>query len=166
MNRQFGGTVVSGVLVVGRKDAQKSQRTGFCEFCASLRPIRIHRLDRRDCVSPNSLWMLPQEALDVAERRQGLPVPQAPAADTTKPSLIIFPEFVPDSDIRLMPVTAAIAGLRLLEGNLNAKNLPTGGLPYISRITKNIPAVAMSYGHSSQLEGVLEPFIQTRRFTN
>jgi hypothetical protein len=75
--------------------------------------------------------------------------------------LIVFPRFVAGAPFKLSALTPGEAALGLIENCLNARNLPRGGLPFASLLARRLPAVALDYGETSQLDGTLDVF--TRR---
>jgi Glycosyl transferase family 2 len=74
--------------------------------------------------------------------------------------LLIFPQFVTGSELALAPISPALVGLRLMQSNLNARNLPDHGMAILSALARNIPAVVLTYGNYDQLEGVADNLIK------
>ena len=70
--------------------------------------------------------------------------------------LIVFPRFTAGAAFSLTPLTPGMSGLRLLETCLNVRNLPRGGLPLASLLARRLPAIALEYGDTGQLEGTLD----------
>lgn len=70
--------------------------------------------------------------------------------------LIIFPRFVADGLLQVRPVSTAEVGLRLMECNLNARNLAAGGFPAVAALARRLPAMEVCYGSFDQLEGALD----------
>lgn len=70
--------------------------------------------------------------------------------------LIVFPRFDAVAEARIAPLSAAQAGLKLMECNLNERNLPDGGFGLVSSLARRAPAVSLSYGDFDQLDGVLD----------
>ena len=70
--------------------------------------------------------------------------------------MIVFPEYQPGAEIRIRGLTAAEAGLKLVECNLNARNFPDGGLAAIATLSRTAPAISLEYGDFAQLESTLD----------
>lgn len=71
-------------------------------------------------------------------------------------NLIVLPRFVSGSDLRIETMTPAKAGLRLMECNLNARNLQDGGLQAIGALARSAPAISLQYGDFDQLAGIFD----------
>jgi hypothetical protein len=82
----------------------------------------------------------------------GLPCP----GGTIGCGLIVFPSFNADAPFRLTALTPGEASLRSMGSCLNARNLPRGGLPLASLLTRRIRAVSLIYGASEDLAGTLD----------
>jgi hypothetical protein len=82
--------------------------------------------------------------------------PSAGAARPRQAGLIIFPHYVAGSALELASSSPAMTGMRLMECNLNARNLPGHGFPTLSAFARNVPALALTYGSFAQLEGVAD----------
>ena len=72
--------------------------------------------------------------------------------------LIIFPQFVSGRDLEFASVSPAMTGLKLMQCNLNARNLADHGLATLTAFARNVPALALTYGSFEQLEGVADSF--------
>jgi Glycosyl transferase family 2 len=70
--------------------------------------------------------------------------------------LVVFPSFVPDASLSITALTAGETALRLIGNCLNARNLPRGGLSFAHRLACQLPAVALVYGATDQLDGTLD----------
>jgi hypothetical protein len=70
--------------------------------------------------------------------------------------LIVFPRYRPDDEFSLSPLSKAQATKALLEGLVNARNLPEHGLPEAVRLARAIPAYQMSYSDFAQIGLQLE----------
>jgi hypothetical protein len=70
--------------------------------------------------------------------------------------LIIFPHFVAGSELDLAALSPALAGMRLMECNLNARNLPDHGFSTLAALARNVPALSLTYGSFAQLDGVVD----------
>ena len=71
-------------------------------------------------------------------------------------ALLVFPRFLPGAAFKLAALSPGEACLHLLESCLNARNLPRGGLALAALLARQLPAVAVEYGNTSQLEGSLD----------
>ena len=74
--------------------------------------------------------------------------------------LILFPRFQGGSDLRMSPLSGGPAALRLLENNLNGRNLDDGGLRTVADLAEQIPALSLVYGDDVQLEGVADVLVK------
>ena len=74
-------------------------------------------------------------------------------------SLIIFPYYRHGERISLEVLTPAKTGLRLMNCLVNARNLEQHGFRRIAGISRQVPALALTYGDINQLEGVLDRII-------
>jgi hypothetical protein len=70
--------------------------------------------------------------------------------------LIILPQFMAGSRLEITPLTAGECAFRLMACNLNARNLPDGGLGAIAALSSAAPCVTLRYGDYAQLDGVLD----------
>jgi len=75
-------------------------------------------------------------------------------------SLIIFPRYRPGSDFVLRSLSKAQAGLALMQGLINARNLPEYGFSEIARLAKTAPAYNMSYADFDQIGAGVETLLQ------
>lgn len=73
-----------------------------------------------------------------------------------KCGLIIFPMFEAGSSLKVLPLSAAQAGMRLMGCNLNARNLPDEGFRAVTALARVAPALVLQYGDFDQLGGVLD----------
>lgn len=69
---------------------------------------------------------------------------------------LIFPTYQPGGSFSLRPLSPARAGLGLMQGLLNARNLPGHGFAEVSRLVRQVPAYHLGYGHFEQLRGWLQ----------
>ena len=76
---------------------------------------------------------------------------------TTTPGLLVFPRFEPAAPLRLGPLSAGRALLRLMEANLNARNLPDHGLAVLRDMAAKVPALEIRFPGFDALENVLDP---------
>ena len=70
--------------------------------------------------------------------------------------LIVFPRYIPGASLSLTALTPGQACLGLIENCLNVRNLARGGLPFASLLARRLPAIALDYGETSQLDGSLD----------
>ena len=70
--------------------------------------------------------------------------------------LIIFPIFERSATLSITPLSAAQTAMRLVECNLNARNLPDGGFRAITGLSRKVPAVALRFGGFEHLEGTAD----------
>ncbi len=82
--------------------------------------------------------------------------PPASGSQSRRPALMIFPRFVPDSELRIEAAQPAMTGLRLMGCNLNARNLKDHGLAVLAELGRSVPALDLTYGDYGQLDGVLD----------
>ncbi|HEX6216657.1 MAG TPA: glycosyltransferase [Vicinamibacterales bacterium] len=76
------------------------------------------------------------------------------------PALIVFPRFARGEDVKIASVRPAIACLKLMECNLNARNLNDHGLGLLSDFCRRTPAVSLTYGSYDQLAGVADVLVK------
>jgi hypothetical protein len=74
--------------------------------------------------------------------------------------LIIFPNFVAGSELQFASISPAMTGMKLLQCNLNARNLPDHGFRALSVFAREVPAVTLTYGSFSQLDGVADELVK------
>jgi hypothetical protein len=70
--------------------------------------------------------------------------------------LIIFPNFVAGSELEFTSLSPAKAAMRLMECNLNARNLADHGLGRLTAFSREVPALTLTYGSYEQLDGVAD----------
>jgi hypothetical protein len=80
---------------------------------------------------------------------------------TREGGLLIFPRFVAGSAIDCAAVSPAMAGVKLMECNLNARNLSDHGLRTLTAFARRVPAIALTYGSYDQLPGVLDRLVKS-----
>jgi hypothetical protein len=73
--------------------------------------------------------------------------------------LIVFPHFQEGADFEIHRLTKARAGLALMEGLINARNLEEHGFPEVARLARIIPAYDMTYSAFEQIEGKIEKLL-------
>ena len=67
-------------------------------------------------------------------------------------AIIIFPAFAADADLKIEVLSPGQAALRLVACNLNARNLPDGGVAALAAVSRQTIAVRMTYGDIEQLK--------------
>ena len=70
--------------------------------------------------------------------------------------LMIFPNFVPGSELEFTSLSPAKAGMKLMECNLNARNLADHGFGRLAAFTREVPALTLTYGSYEQLDGIAD----------
>ena len=61
------------------------------------------------------------------------------------PHTLIFPHYIPNTELHTEPLKPADALFRLLQGLVNARNFPDGGLAAASRLVKQVRAWQFTY---------------------
>jgi hypothetical protein len=74
--------------------------------------------------------------------------------------LIVFPHFQEGIAFDLHRLSKAHAGLALMEGLINARNLEEHGFPEVARLARLIPAYELTYGTFEQIEGKIEELLE------
>ena len=75
--------------------------------------------------------------------------------------LIVFPRYLPGSDLALRPLSKAQAGLALMECLVNARNLPGYGFAEIARLARTAPAYKLNYADFDQISERIEALLQS-----
>jgi hypothetical protein len=82
---------------------------------------------------------------------------QSPSGEQQRHAgLIIFPHFVSGSELKIESVSPAMTGLKLMECNLNARNLADHGLRTLAAFARETPALTLTYGSYEQLDDVAD----------
>ena len=63
----------------------------------------------------------------------------------TTPHILIFPRYIPNTELHAEPLKPADALFRLMKGLVNARNFPDGGLAAASRLAKQVRAWQLTY---------------------
>src|SRR5581483_11068574 len=71
-------------------------------------------------------------------------------------ALMVFPEFSADADTEIGVLTSGQAVARLIDCNLNARNLRDGGFGALSRLARNVTAISLRYADFGDLKGALD----------
>ncbi len=74
--------------------------------------------------------------------------------------LIVFPRFVEAAQLRIEPLTAARTLMRLMECNLNARNMADHGLDLLKGLAGSVPAIEVTHGGFDQFEGILDRLVR------
>ena len=184
---QSGGVVLhaaavsrkdKAILIAGISGAGKSTLTAWLAgngydyltdelvFVPSVSPLSVTPFRRPLTLRSDSLRILEGEgAIDPEETRLAygdkavFPYPSSDRPSQVAAGAIVFPSYTPDADIRLEPLDSGQIALRLLENNLNGKNLADGGLASIARLAGAAPAFRLVYSDFGQLEDVLDPIL-------
>ncbi len=84
------------------------------------------------------------------------PVNMEFATGSSPCGLIIFPIFDSSATISVTPLNTAQTAMKLVECNLNARNLPDGGFRAITGLSRKTPAVTLTFGGFEHLEGAAD----------
>ena len=85
-----------------------------------------------------------------------LPPPVDSITDARECGLIILPQFQAGESLSIEIVSPGKTTLKLLECNLNARNLRHGGVKELSSLARKIPTIRVTYSDISQLENVID----------
>jgi Glycosyl transferase family 2 len=124
--------------------------------CAALaRPVMLKSLADRDALLlPGEVPVAQQDSsYGVVRRLAGANASSERAIDR---GLIVFPHFKHSAPFELSVLTPGETCLNLIQNCLNVRNLPHGGLRLASLLARRVPAIALIYGETSQLEGTLD----------
>ena len=110
---------------------------------------------------PPGVLELDGPEIDLSAPTTSMPNIVAPKRPDRRPEahkrhLLVFPRFEKDGPLGIAPLTPAQAGLQLMACNVNGRNLPVDGFDSITHIARNVPAVALNYGDTNQIDDVLE----------
>jgi hypothetical protein len=75
---------------------------------------------------------------------------ESPASRT--PTLIVFPHYAAGANLEMARVSPAMASLKLMECNLNARNFADHGLRELTEFARSVPAISLTYGRYKQLD--------------
>ena len=73
--------------------------------------------------------------------------------------LIVFPKYRPGAPLDLRRLSKAEAGMRLMESLVNARNLTRHGLDEVTRLVRQAPAYAVTYGQVEQSRAAIRSLI-------
>jgi hypothetical protein len=79
---------------------------------------------------------------------------------TPRVSLIVFPNYQPDGEPQIQPLSKAQAGFALLQTLVNARNLPELGFPAAARLAQLAPAYRIRYSHFEQIQEPIERLLK------
>jgi Glycosyl transferase family 2 len=71
-------------------------------------------------------------------------------------ALVIFPNFSAGSDLEFEFISPARTTMLLVQSNLNARNLADHGVAALTSFARIVPALRLTYGSFSQLDGVAD----------
>ena len=69
--------------------------------------------------------------------------------------VVIFPKYEAGAEFNLSPISAGIAGLKIMSHHVNARNLQGHGFRSIMNSIKQVPCYQLTYSEFSQLNAVL-----------
>lgn len=170
------------ILLPGQSGAGKSTLTSWltCHNCSYLTdelifisihaPREIKYFSRPLCLKPGSMHLF-EELLASAQKDDFLmdlhgaviphrllnpefKEPQAP------PSLIIMPDYAPESDPELEPISSARLGTLLMGCHVNARNLIDHGFREVLEIARSTPAFRLRYNSLQDASSLLDAFLQ------
>lgn len=75
---------------------------------------------------------------------------------SASPRLLLFSRYQVGQPFTAQPLSKAKAVFELMQGLLNAKNLPQGGLVAITQLARQVPVYRLTYNHFSQVVAWLE----------
>jgi hypothetical protein len=75
--------------------------------------------------------------------------------ETAAPRLILFPQFDPDYNFEVRPLSAAESGFQLMQLLVNARNLPQKGFTAVTQLAKQIPAFSLRHSSGPAVAGWL-----------
>lgn len=164
-----GGLICKGktVLLPGQSGAGKSTLTAWltsaqCTYLTDeliFIPLdgqgKVHYLTRPICLKPGSVPLIepllqPQQREMIMKDQHGAIIPYRflnPDSITAQqpPSLIILPDFNPDSEPELEKVSKAQLSTLLMGCHVNARNLAEHGFRNIVEIARSTPAYRLRY---------------------
>ncbi|HEY3382791.1 MAG TPA: hypothetical protein VGK32_13535 [Vicinamibacterales bacterium] len=130
--------------------------SGGTAIDAFSRPLQLRRASRP--VIENLIGPLPAEAVQVGSAFD-LILPAALRSTVgigrSDLALIVFPQYEAASPGELIRLSPAQAGLHLMEGLINARNLRAHGFPEVAALARQVPAYRAAYSSFSQVEGEL-----------
>lgn len=118
----------------------------------TLRTDAVAALETHGVIAPDS------ERLTCGDKVVFAPIP-APEAAPVAAGMILFPNWMPDAEFRIQPLTSGRSARGLLENNLNAANFADGGLSTLARYAGSLPAFRLTYATFDQLDGFLDEVV-------
>ncbi len=132
-------------------------------------PYQIQYFSRPLCLKPESVYLLrnlltAKQMEDVLIDQHGAIIPHRLLNPDFKkplspPSLIILPDYDPESNPRLELISKARLGTLLMGCHVNARNLVDHGFKQILDIARSTPAYRLSYSNFQAAERLLDKFL-------
>jgi hypothetical protein len=134
--------------------------TGSTALQALTRPLNV-KSPSRSVLCP--YFDFDQHAAQLLSTPRGDLVPielLRPENELGMPTLktIILPQYMPEADFRLEPLSPAQAAFALIDTVVNARNLPEHGMPELARLARLVPAQQLVYHDFAQLADQIEAF--------
>jgi len=135
---------------------------GASEFEGLARPLNLKNTAREVLKEMLAYQEKPDEIIHSLGREITPPRVLNPQAviRSARLQLIVFPHFQEGASYDLRHLSKARAGLALMEGLINARNLEQHGFPQIARLARQTPAYEMIYGAFEQIEGKIEELFE------
>ncbi|MCI5077439.1 glycosyltransferase [Oricola sp.] len=83
-----------------------------------------------------------------------------PSREARQCGFIVFVNFVAEAELSMRPLSAAQCAAKLMEANLNSRNLEHAGLEQLKAMALATPAVSLRYGRFDQLAGTLDQLLR------
>ena len=133
--------------------------TGGCGTVAFPRPLLL----KAGSVAAIAASPIRERMRSIGSPTRPMLIPIEGAGDQAlrESSLVIFPQYMEGVDVSVTVLSAAQGGLRLMECNLNARNLPDHGFATVTQFARAVPAVALRYSSYDQLGGVVDLLART-----
>lgn len=129
----------------------------------------IEYFRRPICLKPGSLHLLDELLHEPGSRgllidEHGAVVPhrlinQADSASVTAPTIVILPEYRPDAESMLEPLSTARLSTLLMGCHVNARNLIDHGFKQILEIARSTTAHRLRYSTLDDVEQFIEPIL-------
>lgn len=139
-------------------------------FISAHDPKKIEYFSRPMCLKPGSLHIIEKllaikQKDDVLRDRSGAVIPHRLLNSEFKeprspPSLIILPDYCPDSKPELVPISRARLTTQLMGCHVNARNLADHGFKQVADIARSTPAYRLRYNTLQHAEHLLNDFLQ------
>lgn len=79
---------------------------------------------------------------------------------TPRLRLMLFPQYVPQTELEIQFLSKAQTGMALMQTCLNARNVPERVLPQVARLAQVAPAYRLRYNNFDQIAASIESFLQ------